>query len=277
MCDIQDFLWFLYHFVTTIFPSSSNIFNSFCLSFCICRYFHWCSSYPYSFNNKSKFSVIYQDFIRALPKTKLVDGVPYRYSQEWVPHKFVEGNVPQNLRSQIRGLQEDLVRVGLWIDDMHAGNFRIDDCGEILAIDGELYTDGEVFLKNLLVRLVDGRQVKGMESVLDCPRKPSIEEFTDLLIRYAEEYRTKVILFDLPNTLLGSNKKIFFFNKKAAKQNGNVIYPPVLITIFILLLDQNTLNFSTETPIYIRLFNTSPRWITSCFWRARETTKASLK
>ena len=30
------------------------------------------------------------------------------------------------------------------------------------------------------------------------------------------------------------NAKIFFFKMKAAKQNGNVIYPPVLITIFVL-------------------------------------------
>tara|TARA_B100000029_G_C17039390_1_gene765329 strand:- start:86 stop:514 length:429 start_codon:yes stop_codon:yes gene_type:complete len=130
--------------------------------------------------------VIYQDFIRALPKTKLENGAPYRYSQEWVPHKFVKENLPLNVRSQMRLLQEDLIRVGLWIDDMHAGNFRINDCGEILAIDGELYTDGEVFLKNLLVRLVDGRQVKGMVPVLDCARivrwvdhRPSVDGIVD--------------------------------------------------------------------------------------------------
>ena len=50
---------------------------------------------------------------------------------------------------------------------------------------------------------------------------------------------------DLPKTLLGSNKKIFFFKIYAAKQNGNVIYPPVLIKIFVLfffikLIDLNT-------------------------------------
>ena len=66
---------------------------------------------------------------------------------------------------------------------MHAGNFRINDHSKILAIDGELYTDGEVFLKNLLVLLFDGRQVKGMTPVLGCTRivrwvdhRPSVDD-----------------------------------------------------------------------------------------------------
>ena len=127
--------------------------------------------------------IIYQDFIRALPKTRLEFESPYRYSQEWVANKFIVENVPGDVRAQMNGLQEDLMRVGLWIDDMHAGNFRINDCSKILAIDGELYTDGEVFLKNLLVLLFDGRQVKGMVPVLGCTRivrwvdhRPSVDD-----------------------------------------------------------------------------------------------------
>tara|TARA_B100001750_G_scaffold245033_1_gene263712 strand:- start:805 stop:2205 length:1401 start_codon:yes stop_codon:yes gene_type:complete len=127
--------------------------------------------------------IIYQDFVRALPKTRLEFESPYRYSQEWVPNKFIVENVPSDARAQMSELQEDLVRVGLSIDDMHAGNFRINDHSKILAIDGELYTDGEVFLKNLLVLLFDGRQVKGMTPVLGCTRivrwvdhRPSVDD-----------------------------------------------------------------------------------------------------
>ena len=127
--------------------------------------------------------IIYQDFIRALPKTRLEFEYPYRYSQEWVPNKFIVENVPSDVRAQMNELQEDLGRVGLTIDDMHAGNFRINDGSKILAIDGELYTDGEVFLKNLLVLLFDGWQVKGMTPVLGCTRivrwvdhRPSVDE-----------------------------------------------------------------------------------------------------
>jgi hypothetical protein len=114
--------------------------------------------------------IVYQDFIRALPKTKLEVGAPYRYSQQWVENGFVSENMPQDVHSQMSDLQEDLSRVGLFIDDMHAGNFRIDQDSRIQAIDGELYTDGEVFVKSLLVRLVDGHRVEGMSPVLGYDR-----------------------------------------------------------------------------------------------------------
>ena len=127
--------------------------------------------------------IIYQDFIPALPKTRLVFERPYRYSQEWIPKEFTEESVPVDIQSQMNEFQNDLSLTGLTIDDMHAKNFRINDRLEIQAIDGELYTDGEVFLKTVLVRLFDGRQVKGMESVLGCNRivrwvdhRPSVDD-----------------------------------------------------------------------------------------------------
>ena len=92
--------------------------------------------------------------------------------------------MPVDVQSQMNEFQNDLSLTGLTIDDMHANNFRINDRLEIQAIDGELYTDGEVFLKTFLVRLFDGRQVKGMESVLGCNRivrwvdhRPSVDDF----------------------------------------------------------------------------------------------------
>ena len=127
--------------------------------------------------------IIFQDFIPALPKTRLVFERPYRYSQEWIPKEFTEESVPVDIQSQMNEFQNDLFLTGLTIDDMHAKNFRINDRLEIQAIDGELYTDGEVFLKTVLVRLFDGRQVKGMESVLGCNRivrwvdhRPSVDD-----------------------------------------------------------------------------------------------------
>jgi len=131
--------------------------------------------------------IIYEDFVGALPRTKLEYTASYRYGQEWVPKKFNQENVPVDIQSQMNDLQNDLSRVGLSIDDMHARNFRIDNCSKIQAIDGELYTDGEVFLKSLLVRLIDGRQVRGMEPVLGCNRvvrwvdhRPSVDDIVDI-------------------------------------------------------------------------------------------------
>ena len=104
-----------------------------------------------------------------------------------MPKKFNQENVPVDIQSQMNDLQNDLSRVGLSIDDMHERNFRIDNCSKIQAIDGELYTDGEVFLKSLLVRLIDGRQVRGMEPVLGCNRvvrwvdhRPSVDDIVDI-------------------------------------------------------------------------------------------------
>ena len=131
--------------------------------------------------------IIYQDFVGALPKTRLAFNVPYRYSQEWVPKKFIQENIPVDIQSQMNDLQNELALVGLSIDDMHARNFRINNRSEIQAIDGELYTDGEVFLKSVLVRLFDGRQVKGMEPVLGCSRvvrwidhRPSVDGIVEI-------------------------------------------------------------------------------------------------
>lgn len=110
--------------------------------------------------------IIHQDFVSALPATDVDPSRPFRYNQARVPSKLTAENLPEDIREQMARFHQDLAAVGLSIDDMHADNFRVDVDGTIKAIDGELYTDGEVFLKTLLVRLIDGRQVKGMQAVL---------------------------------------------------------------------------------------------------------------
>ena len=90
-------------------------------------------------------------------------------SIKYVPKPLDIENIPKDIESQFLLLNEQLKKSGLYIDDIHAGNVRIDSNGKIKLVDGELYTDGEVFVKNFLVNSIDDR-LSGMESVLGCDR-----------------------------------------------------------------------------------------------------------
>lgn len=112
---------------------------------------------------------LYEHQIEAIPRTYTVSGKPFRYHQEYVPKPLDIENIPKDIESQFLLLNEQLKKSGLYIDDIHAGNVRIDSNGKIKLVDGELYTDGEVFVKNFLVNSIDDR-LSGMEPVLGCDR-----------------------------------------------------------------------------------------------------------
>ena len=78
-------------------------------------------------------------------------------------------NIPGDIVEQFMQLNNDLERCGLYIDDIHAGNVRLTENGKIRIVDGELYTDGEMFVKNILVKEIDNR-IDSMQPVLGCNR-----------------------------------------------------------------------------------------------------------
>ena len=112
---------------------------------------------------------IYEHQIEFIPRTYLTPGKSYRYIQEYVPQPLTESNVPSDILEQFIELNNVLERTGLYIDDVHAGNVRLNIDGRIRIVDGEIYTEGEVFLKNILVNGIDER-IDGMEPVLGCNR-----------------------------------------------------------------------------------------------------------
>jgi hypothetical protein len=113
---------------------------------------------------------IYQDFIESIPGTGIPSHGRYRYTQELaaLPLSTVTGT--DSIMHQFSSLNSQLRESGLNLDDIHAGNVRLAKNGRIKIVDGELYTDGEVLIKTILVRLFDGRRVSGMEPVLGFDR-----------------------------------------------------------------------------------------------------------
>tara|TARA_Y100000768_G_scaffold385987_1_gene373338 strand:- start:973 stop:2382 length:1410 start_codon:yes stop_codon:yes gene_type:complete len=112
---------------------------------------------------------IYEHHIDAIPRTYTIPGRKFRYLQEYVSKPLNLENMPEDINDQFILLNEQLERSGLFIDDIHAGNVRINSDGKIKLVDGELYTDGEVLIKNFLVNGIDNR-LNGMEKVLGCER-----------------------------------------------------------------------------------------------------------
>ncbi len=113
---------------------------------------------------------IYYDSIEAIPWTGIPGRERFRYSQELVPISLDDSTLPEDYKKQFEKLNSQLRECGLNLDDIHAGNVRLSQNGRIRIVDGELYTDGEVLIKTILVRIFDGRRVTGMEPVLGLDR-----------------------------------------------------------------------------------------------------------
>ena len=113
---------------------------------------------------------IYQDFIEAIPGTEIPSHGRYRYTQELAPFPLSSVSGTDSIMVQLSVLNSQLSESGLNLDDIHAGNVRVAKNGRIKIVDGELYTDGEVLIKTILVRFFDGRRVSGMEPVLGFDR-----------------------------------------------------------------------------------------------------------
>ena len=112
--------------------------------------------------------MIYEHEIQAIPRT-YISSKSYRYIQEYVRYPLTSDNIPGDIVEQFMQLNNDLERCGLYIDDIHAGNVRLTENGKICIVDGELYTDGEMFVKNVLVKGIDNR-IDSMQPVLGCDR-----------------------------------------------------------------------------------------------------------
>ncbi len=104
--------------------------------------------------------------VQAIPNTFDLSVSKLRYRQAYIPNALTPKTCPRDIELQMQLLQEELETCGLYIDDVHAANVRVDDHGKIHLIDGELYTDGEERIKSWLVNLFNGPTVKGMEAVL---------------------------------------------------------------------------------------------------------------
>ena len=112
--------------------------------------------------------MIYEHEIQAIPRT-YITSKSHRYIQDYVANPLTPDNVPEDIIEQFVKLNNDLERCGLYIDDIHAGNVRLTENGKVRIVDGELYTDGEMFVKNFLVEGIDNR-IDSMQPVLGCNR-----------------------------------------------------------------------------------------------------------
>lgn len=104
--------------------------------------------------------------IEALPSTFNVSNKKLRYEQTFVPKELNKENCPKDIVEQFEKLNTDLIKRGLYLDDVHAGNVRVTDDGRIQIVDGELYSGGEEWIKSKLVVLFNGEMVTNMEKVL---------------------------------------------------------------------------------------------------------------
>lgn len=104
--------------------------------------------------------------VEALPTTYNVNYFRLRYEQEYVPHPLTVKNCPSDIEEQFKKLNSELAQVGLYIDDVHAGNVRLTHDGRIRIIDGELYSEGEESWKSKSVMFFNGETVSNMERVL---------------------------------------------------------------------------------------------------------------
>lgn len=112
----------------------------------------------------------FQQFIPYLGTILHVDLKRLRYSQEYVTYDLTPETCPDNLLEQLSNFNALLENYGLYIDDVHARNVRVDKSGQLIFIDGELYSDGEERVKSFLVRGFNGPTVKGMNKVLGFER-----------------------------------------------------------------------------------------------------------
>jgi hypothetical protein len=112
--------------------------------------------------------MIYEHEIQAIPRT-YITAKSHRYIQDYVANPLNSDNVPEDIVEQFVQLNNDLERCGLFIDDIHAGNVRLTENGKVRIVDGELYTGGEMLVKNVLVKGIDNR-IDNMQPVLGCNR-----------------------------------------------------------------------------------------------------------
>jgi hypothetical protein len=112
--------------------------------------------------------MIYEHEIQAIPRT-YITAKSHRYIQDYVSNPLTSDNVPEDIVEQFVQLNNDLERCGLFIDDIHAGNVRLTENGKVRIVDGELYTGGEMLVKNVLVKGIDNR-IDNMQPVLGCNR-----------------------------------------------------------------------------------------------------------
>ena len=108
----------------------------------------------------------FEGSIEALPRTYDIHFKKLFYEQEWVHHPLNEQTCPSDIIEQFETLNKELEKCGLYIDDVHLGNVRVDENGRIKIIDGELYSGGEEWVKSKVVVIFNGAKVSSMKKVL---------------------------------------------------------------------------------------------------------------
>ncbi|MFT5602283.1 MAG: hypothetical protein ACI9N1_002536 [Flavobacteriales bacterium] len=110
--------------------------------------------------------VRFEHQIDAFPSTINIQWKKLRYEQSFVLSELTPENCPTDIQEQFENLNRQLKESGLYIDDIHARNVRINEEGKIKLVDGELYSEGEEWIKSKLVVLFNGPVVSGMMPVL---------------------------------------------------------------------------------------------------------------
>jgi hypothetical protein len=92
------------------------------------------------------------------PKIYDIDDKKRRYIQDYVPNELNPITCPENYKQQIQAISDELEEHGYYVDDIHSKNWMVDNKGILKIIDGELFTDNELYVQQFILNLIDGSQ-----------------------------------------------------------------------------------------------------------------------
>lgn len=107
--------------------------------------------------------------VKYFPKIYHMDDEKRYYIQEYIPHDLKDF-CPEDFEYQLQDLQQILLQKGVFLDDVHSKNWKVDDNGVLKIIDCEVYTTAEKNIQQFLLNIIDGSQdgvAKGHQDALN--------------------------------------------------------------------------------------------------------------
>lgn len=95
--------------------------------------------------------------VKYFPKIYYMDDNKRYYIQEYVPNDL-KNSYPIDFEDQLKDLQKILEEKGLFLDDVHSKNWKVDNNGILKIIDCEVYTISEKNIQQFLLNIIDGSQ-----------------------------------------------------------------------------------------------------------------------
>ena len=92
------------------------------------------------------------------PKIYYIDSKKKRIICDKIENKLTKETCPKDFTKQIKKLNDILVRLGLYLDDLHQENIMVDNNGKLKIIDGEIYTKDEFNTQKEIMNNIDNGQ-----------------------------------------------------------------------------------------------------------------------